>query len=303
MIDRQVPMTRKRQNPKGRRKPRMTESGERVIWLFGLHAVDAALRNPGRVKHRLVLTRNAAAKLREAIAVSGMRHEEVDPRRFRVPIDSGSVHQGAALEASPLLQRSLDSVVKDCRPGSPLIVLDRVTDPHNVGAIIRSAGAFGAAGVIAPARHSPPETGALAKSSSGAIENVPYVRIGNLAAAMEFMQGSGVLLAGFDPIAEASLRFGGRIVRGTPGRTCARVRRRRAARPNKGDLRPAPAHRSQVRAGVIERIECRRHCPARICVHGWAGLNTSRRFLEIRCRIFRRDGLGRLAGPAEPWQN
>ena len=205
MIDRQVPMTRKRQNPKGRRKPRTTESGERTIWLFGLHAVDAALRNPGRVKHRLVLTRNAAAKLSDAIAVSGMRHEEVDPRRFSVPIDRGSVHQGAALEALPLPQVLLDSVVKSCRPGNPLIVLDRVTDPHNVGAIIRSAGAFGAAGVIAPARHSPPETGALAKSASGAIESVPYIRTGNLAAAMEFMRRSGVLLAGFDPIAEASL--------------------------------------------------------------------------------------------------
>ena len=209
-------MTRKRQNPEDRRKPRTSESGERTIWLFGLHSVDAALRNPARVKHRLVLTRNAAAKLMDAISDSGMRHEEVDTRRFTVPIDRGSVHQGAALEASPLPQRSLDSIVGDCRPGKPLIFLDRVTDPHNVGAIIRSAGAFGAAGVIAPARHSPPETGALAKSASGAIESVPYLRIGNLASAMEFMQRSGVLLAGFDSVAESSLSSGAAKLAGHP---------------------------------------------------------------------------------------
>ncbi len=209
-------MTGKRQKPIGRRTPRTTESGERTIWLFGLHAVDAALRNPGRVRHRLVLTRNAAAKLQDAIAVSGMRHEEVDPRRFVVPIDRSSVHQGAALEVSPLPQGSLESVTENCRPGNPLMFLDRVTDPHNVGAIIRSAGAFGAAGVIAPARHSPPETGALAKSASGAIESVPYLRIGNLASAMEFMQRSGILLAGFDQTAEASLNSGAERLAGHP---------------------------------------------------------------------------------------
>ena len=209
-------MTRKRPNQKGHRQPRTTESGERKIWLFGLHAVDAALRNPGRVRHRLVLTRNAAAKLQDAIAISGMRHEEVDPRRFLVPIDRGSVHQGAALEVSPLPQVSLESVTENCRPGNPLILLDRVTDPHNVGAVIRSAGAFGAAGVIAPARHSPPETGALAKSASGAIESVPYLRIGNLALAMESMQRSGVLLAGFDQFAEASLSSGAARLSGLP---------------------------------------------------------------------------------------
>ena len=209
-------MTRKQQNPEGRRKPRTNQSGDRTIWLFGLHAVDAALRNPGRVRHRLMLTRNAAAKLKDAISASGMRHEEVDTRRFTVPIDRGSVHQGAALEVSPLPQGSLESVAERCRPGTPLIFLDRVTDPHNVGAIIRSAAAFGAACVIAPARHSPPETGALAKSASGALESVPYLRIGNLASAMEFMQRSGVVLAGFDSIAEDTLSAGAARLAGHP---------------------------------------------------------------------------------------
>jgi 23S rRNA (guanosine2251-2'-O)-methyltransferase len=178
------------------------------VWLFGLHAVRDALMNPARERMRLVLTKNAADKLTEAIAASGMTPEIVDPRRFDVPIDEGSVHQGAALEARPLHWGDLETVCTSGR-GAPLaVLLDRVTDPHNVGAILRSAEVFGARAVIAPHRHSAPETGALAKTASGALERQPYLRVGNLSDAMETLKGMGFVLLGLDGSATATLAEG-----------------------------------------------------------------------------------------------
>ena len=169
-----------------------------TLWLFGLHPVRDALSNPMRERLRLVTTRNAADRLADAVAGSEMTPEIVDPRRFPVPLDPGSVHQGAALEVRPLDWGRLGDVA---RPGgqAPLVVLlDRVTDPHNAGAILRSAEVFGARAVIAPARHSAPETGALAKSASGALERQPYLRVGNLGDAMERLADAGYTLLGLD---------------------------------------------------------------------------------------------------------
>ncbi len=176
-----------------------------TVWLFGLHAVRDALSNPRRVRLRLVVTRNAADRLAEPIAQSGMTPEISDPRRFAAPLDAGSVHQGAALEVRPLDWGRLEDL---CEPGqaSPrLVLLDRVTDPHNVGAILRSAEVFGARAVIAPLRHSAPETGALAKTASGALERQPYLRVKNLADAMERLRAMGYLMIGLDGQAELSL--------------------------------------------------------------------------------------------------
>jgi 23S rRNA (guanosine2251-2'-O)-methyltransferase len=185
-------------------RARRTEARE-TVWLFGLHAVRDALMNPARERLRLVLTKNAADKLTEAIAISGMTPEIVDPRRFDVPIDEGSVHQGAALEARPLHWGDLETVCTSGK-GAPLVVLlDRVTDPHNVGAILRSAEVFGARAVIAPHRHSAPETGALAKTASGALERQPYLRVANLADAMETLKDMGFVLLGLEGEAEATL--------------------------------------------------------------------------------------------------
>lgn len=175
------------------------------VWLFGLHAVRDALANPKREKLRLILTRNAADRLGEVIARSGLTPEIADPRKFPAPLDPGSVHQGAALEVRPLDWGPLETLVTQGE-GRPVVVcLDRVTDPHNVGAILRSAEVFGARAVIAPARHSAPETGALAKTASGALERQPYLRVGNLAAAMERLRNLGFTLIGLDGEAEATL--------------------------------------------------------------------------------------------------
>lgn len=169
-----------------------------VVWLFGLHAVRDALLNPKREKLRLVLTKNALDKLEDAVAASGMEPEVVDPRKFDVPIDEGSVHQGAALQVKPLNWGKLSDVCINGK-GAPLVVLmDRVTDPHNVGAVLRSAEVFGARAVIAPQRHSAPETGALAKTASGALERQPYLRVVNLSDAMEELKSMGYILLGLD---------------------------------------------------------------------------------------------------------
>ncbi|WP_299820055.1 RNA methyltransferase [uncultured Jannaschia sp.] len=176
-----------------------------TLWLFGLHAVRDALANPMRDRLRLVLTKNAADRLGEAVPASGMEPEIVDPRKFPVPLDPGSVHQGAALEVRPLDWGRLEDVARPGGDAPLLVLLDRVTDPHNAGAILRSAEVFGARAVIAPSRHSVPETGALAKTASGALERQPYLRIGNLGDAMERLAGLGYTLVGLDGEAEETL--------------------------------------------------------------------------------------------------
>ena len=175
-------------------------SARETLWLFGLHAVQGALANPARDKLRLVVTRNALDRLGEAAGL-GPEPEIADPRRFPAPLDPGSVHQGAALEVRPLDW----GAPEDHADGRPLVLLDRVSDPHNVGAVLRSAEVFGAAAVVAPARHAAPETGALAKAASGALERQPYLRVGNLASAMGGLGRAGYALLGLDGAAEATL--------------------------------------------------------------------------------------------------
>lgn len=188
-----------------------------TVWLFGLHAVRDALMNPARERLRLVVTRNAADRLAEAIAEAGIAPELADPRKFPAPLAPDSVHQGAALEVRPLDWGKLAPL---CRPGAgqaPVVVLlDRVSDPHNVGAVLRSAEVFGARAVIAPTRHSAPETGALAKTASGALERQPYLRIGNLAEAMEELKTLGYLLLGLDGAADLTLTAGTALAAGRP---------------------------------------------------------------------------------------
>jgi 23S rRNA (guanosine2251-2'-O)-methyltransferase len=177
-----------------------------TVWLFGLHAVRDALQNPAREKLRLIVTKNAADKLSDAIEASGMTPEMADPRKFPAPLDPNSVHQGAALEVKPLNWGSLtDRAIGQGDLPPRLVLLDRVTDPHNVGAILRSAEVFGAQAVIGTRHHSAPETGALAKTASGALERQPYLRLRNLADAIVELQNMGYLVLGLDGEAEDSI--------------------------------------------------------------------------------------------------
>lgn len=196
------------------KKPRWVvekEQAKRVasaetLWLFGLHAVRDALQNAKREKLRLIVTKNAHDKLADAIDASGITPEMADPRRFSAPIDPQSVHQGAALEVKPLDWGTLESrCLGDGNSPPRVILLDRVTDPHNVGAILRSAEVFGACAVIAPRHHAAPETGALAKTASGALERQPYLRIRNLADGIAELQKMGYVVLGLDGQADMTI--------------------------------------------------------------------------------------------------
>ncbi|MDM7255578.1 MAG: 23S rRNA (guanosine(2251)-2'-O)-methyltransferase RlmB [Paracoccus sp. (in: a-proteobacteria)] len=176
-----------------------------TVWLFGLHAVRDALANPAREKLRLVVTQNALDRLGDSF---GMTPEITDARVFdkAVPLAPDSVHQGAALEVKALKWGALADLALSGGEGRALIVaLDRVTDPHNVGAILRSAEVFGARAVVAPARHSAPETGALAKTASGALERQPYLRVQNLSDALTELKDMGYTVIGLDGEADETL--------------------------------------------------------------------------------------------------
>lgn len=181
-------------------------SAAETVWLFGIHAVRDALVNDQRQKLRLVVTLNALNKLGDAVEQAGLEPEISDPRKFAAPLERDSVHQGAALEVKALNWGSIEERCLAREGQVPLVVLlDRVTDPHNVGAILRSAEVFGALAVIAPARNAAPETGALAKTASGALERQPYLRVRNLADAMERLKKMGYTMIGLAGEAEDEL--------------------------------------------------------------------------------------------------
>lgn len=169
-----------------------------TVWLFGLHAVADALTNPRRDLKRLVLTKNALGRIEAAVTASGITPEIVDARKFDVPLDKGSVHQGAALETVPLNWGSVDDALARAGNAPLLVALDRVSDPHNAGAILRSAEVFGADAVIAPLRHAAPESGALAKAASGALERQPYLRVKNLGNTLDDLKNRGFAVVGLD---------------------------------------------------------------------------------------------------------
>ncbi|MFZ1990728.1 MAG: RNA methyltransferase [Alphaproteobacteria bacterium] len=162
------------------------------VWIYGHHPVAEALRNARRTRLRLVASRNAAREL-----PPGTEAEILEPRAIDALLPPGAVHQGIALLSEPLPQPSIEELLEAAQ-GGVLVFLDQVTDPHNVGAILRSASAFGAAGIVTTRRHAPPVTGVLAKAASGAIEHVPYCQVTNLAEALAAAKAAGFLVLGFD---------------------------------------------------------------------------------------------------------
>ena len=190
------------------RGPRAPEAPRGTVWLYGLHAVAAALANPQRRLRRLVLTEEAEQSLAVRMAPPWpLPPERIERGRLDQMLGHSVAHQGAALLADPLATPSLQHALE--RPG-PLIVLDQVTDPLNVGAILRSAAAFGAAAVVTQDRNAPEETGAMAKAASGALETVPLLRAVNIARTLIALKAAGIwvvgLGAGGAPLAGASLK-------------------------------------------------------------------------------------------------
>ena len=170
---------------------------------WGKHAVAAALDNPERRVLKAWATAEAAAFMNFSKELPVVRAEAPDLGRM-VPHDAP--HQGVVIEVEPLEDVWLGDLLADAPERAVLLVLDQVTDPHNVGAILRSAAAFGAIGIVTQDRHSPPESGALAKSASGALERVPWVRVVNLARALEEIAEAGFWRIGLAGDAETDLK-------------------------------------------------------------------------------------------------
>jgi 23S rRNA (guanosine2251-2'-O)-methyltransferase len=171
--------------------------------LWGKHAVAAALDNPDRKVVRAWATREAAEQMQLPRDVVLTMAEAPDLGRL-VPADAP--HQGIVIEVEPLEDVWLDGLLHEAAERAILLVLDQVTDPHNVGAILRSAAAFGAIGIVTQDRHSPPESGALAKAASGALERVPWVRVVNLARALEEIGEAGFWRIGLAGDADTDLK-------------------------------------------------------------------------------------------------
>jgi 23S rRNA (guanosine2251-2'-O)-methyltransferase len=178
--------------------PSHRESGGE--WLYGLHAVQAALANPHRKLGRAALTPRAIETLGEKL-LKRVQVETLEPGAIDRLLPPGAVHQGAALEAWPLKSRDLAEILAE--PGTQarrvVLVLDQLSDPHNVGAILRTAAAFGVTAVVVQDRHAPPQSGALAKAASGALDIIPYVEVVNIARALDELASHGfwrIALAG-----------------------------------------------------------------------------------------------------------
>lgn len=216
-----------RSQPRGERevRPRGEREAQGAYWIYGVHAVEAALANPRRVVRRLACTRNAQARLGAVSAPV----EVVEPGFFTQILGEAAVHQGMAALVEPFAELSLEAVLAgEEGQKRPLVVLDQVTDPHNVGAILRSAAAFGAAAVIVTGHHAAPETATLAKAASGALEIVPLATAGNLAQGIELMKKAGFWVAGLDgeaqtPLHKAKLDAKTALVLGAEGKGLRRL--------------------------------------------------------------------------------
>jgi 23S rRNA (guanosine2251-2'-O)-methyltransferase len=194
--------------------PRNAESARgQGLWLYGLHAVSAALANPARRCRRLVATVQAIESLHQSLGDDLGRDGD---KTGNLPVTTasrgevgalltdGAVHQGVAMEVSALPATALDTVSHPDAT-SRLVVLDRVNDPQNLGAVLRVAAAFEASAVIVPDRHAPGESGALAKAASGTLEIVPLVRVPNLAQALERLKQDGYWCIGMDGTATETI--------------------------------------------------------------------------------------------------
>ncbi len=234
----------RKSNPKGRgpahaahgrppfRPPARDPDGP--VLLYGWHTVKAALENPARKFHRLLATENAARRLADDRLRLPLEPELVRPHAIAALVGAEAVHNGLYAEADPLPSPELDEI----EPAGIALVLDQITDPHNVGAILRTAAAFAVTAVVTTARHSPEATGVLAKSASGALEYVPMVTVQNLARALAELKERNYLTVGLDStsevgLAETALRAPLALVLGAEGKglrqltrtTCDRLAR------------------------------------------------------------------------------
>lgn len=169
--------------------------------LYGAHPVVEALKNPKRKFVHLMTTLNGAERLKEYTQALGITPEIVNPKVLDRKVEPDAVHQGMILEAKPLRQPRLDQIEQS----GVVVMLDQVTDPHNVGAILRTCAAFQVTALVTTARHSADASGVLFKAASGAYEHVPFVKVTNLARAMEELRLEGFRFVGLDSEADITL--------------------------------------------------------------------------------------------------
>lgn len=211
-------------------------------WIWGRHAVSAALANPERRWRRLAVLAGQESEAQQLLAGAvamrsgaGAALEILDRAGFAALLPAGAVHQGLALEVEPLIEPALAEVMRDLEIASDRLVvvaLDQVTDPQNVGAVLRAAAAFGARAVLVAAHGAPPATGALAKAASGAVDRVPLVRAVNLARALDRLKEAGFWVCGLDetaaqPLANIDLGARAVLVLGSEGGGMRRLVRER----------------------------------------------------------------------------
>ena len=226
--------TKRHRTNRPRRKHKAADrshSNDGPLYLYGIHAIEAALNNPERVVHELKLTTNARERLARALRARAVSFETVTPKDLDHLLGPDCVHQGAALKTELLPEPTLDDLMARAGDGLPLLILDQVTDPHNLGAILRSAAVFGAAGLITTRRNSPPLAGTVAKTASGALEHIPVALVSNLARAMGQMNRAGVTIIGLDGegdtlLQDADLRSPLAMVLGAEGPGLRRLTRK-----------------------------------------------------------------------------
>ena len=183
------------------RRDSLRPAADGPVVMYGWHTVTAALANPARRLRKLLATENAARRLADEGVSSPIKPELVRPSAIAERLTPDAVHQGLYLETDPLPSPA----VEDLPAQGVVLVLDQITDPHNVGAIFRSAAAFAASAIVTTQRHSPDATGALAKAASGALEYVPLVSVQNLARGLAALKQSGFLVVGLDSSGDADL--------------------------------------------------------------------------------------------------
>lgn len=188
-------------------KQKSLPSSTDSFWIYGLHAVCAALENPERPCHQLIyLSEETFQTAGQSLQKRSLLIRKADKDAFDKIFPGHAVHQGIAMQISPFATPSLEEIVQNDATSLTIATLDQVTDPHNLGAIARSAAAFGIQALILPDRHTPPETSpVLYKSASGALEHIPLIRVTNLARTLEQLRRAGFWNLGFDETGEKTL--------------------------------------------------------------------------------------------------
>lgn len=184
-----------------KQKTSLREDEKQPIFVYGLHPSRELLRNPDREIDAIFVSENAQGKLAEDLSRFQEKVEVLSPRKLGNLVGADAVHQGVVIKARPLEPAQLSAFAN----ARLLIALDQVTDPHNVGAIMRSAAAFGADGLILTWRNAPAETGVLVKSASGAFEHIPIARVTNLSSGLSVLQKRGFTLVGLAGEADESI--------------------------------------------------------------------------------------------------